>query len=139
MRVPKDRLEPRYAAVYAAHLQDELRHVQIDRHLIERFYGRRSMIVRRMTARLFRTIVRRLLLTPLNSTMSVVERLVSEYTLVGPLLPRIRRELRALETDEGYHDMMYSRGSTPITFALFDRFEEFHQMRHVLRAYRPNQ
>jgi hypothetical protein len=32
---------------------------------------------------------------------------------------------------------MYSRRTTPLTFALFDEFPEFHQMRCVLRAYKP--
>jgi hypothetical protein len=32
---------------------------------------------------------------------------------------------------------MYSRESTPITFALFDRFEEMHAMQTVLRSYQP--
>lgn len=137
MRVPADRIEPRYAAAYAAHIQDEVRHVQIDCHLIERFHGRRSVVMRRMTARLFRTIVRWLLVTPVRSSARVVERLTFEYPDLRPLLPRILRELRGLDGNDEYHQMMYSRRTTPITFSLFDRFEEFHQMRHVLHAYRP--
>jgi hypothetical protein len=32
---------------------------------------------------------------------------------------------------------MYSRHTTPITFALFDRFEEFRSLGRVLRGYQP--
>jgi hypothetical protein len=137
MRMPVRRIEPRYAAAFAAHIQDEVRHVQVDRHLIERFYGERSLAVRRITARLFRAITGSLLLTPVSSTARVVELLAAEYPELAPLRSRIARELRGLEGNDEYHEMMYSRRSTPVTFSLFDRFEEFHQMQHVLRSYRP--
>lgn len=137
MRMPADRIESRYAAAFAAHIHDEVRHVQVDRHLIDRFYSGRSAVTRRITARLFRTILRSLLLTPVNSTARVVDVLASEHPDLTPLVPRIRAELRGLETSDDYHQMMYSRRTTPIAFGLFDEFAEFHQMRHVLRAYEP--
>ncbi|HSC28758.1 MAG TPA: diiron oxygenase [Vicinamibacterales bacterium] len=137
MRMPADRIEPRYAGAFREHLVDETRHVQVDRHLIERFYAKRPAPVRRMTARLFRAITRGFLLAPAHSTSQVIAILAREYPELVPLLPRIRRELRALEENDDYHRMMYSRRTTPVTFGLFDRFEEFRQMRHVLRSYRP--
>lgn len=137
MRLPEEQIEPRYRAAFASHIHDEVRHVQIDRHLIERFYAPRSATIRRITARAFRGIVGSLLLRPLRSTMQVVEVLTSECAELRPLLPRIRRELRALDGSLAYHEMMYSRQTTPVTFRLFDEFEEFHQMRHVLRSYQP--
>jgi len=137
MRMPADRIEPRFAAVFAAHLRDEIRHLQIDRHLIERFYAARPRIVRRFTARLFRALTRVFLLVPAHSTRRVVALLLRELPELAPLAPRIRRELGALAQNDEYHHMMYSRQATPVTFSLFDRFEEFHQMRHVLRSYRP--
>jgi uncharacterized protein (DUF2267 family) len=137
MRVAAERIEPRYAAAYAAHLPDEIRHVQIDRYLIERFYDSRSAMIRATTARLFKAVMARFLLTPVDSTARVISTLAAEFFELRPLVPRMRRELRELEKDDEYHEMMYSRRTTPNTFALFDRFEEFHQMRHVLRAYQP--
>ena len=138
MRVDADRIEPRYAAVYAAHLHDEARHVQIDRHLIERFYRPRSSVVRHVTARLLRAFVSQLLLTPGRSTAASIRQLVKEFP-----------ELRAAGASDAcvswtpspratsITEMMYSRSPTPVTFDLFDRFEEFHQMQHVLRAVSP--
>ena len=136
--MPADKIEPRYAQAYAAHVQDEVRHLQIDRHLIERFYAPRSMAIRRLTARLFRIVVSGLLLKPVKSAVRVVQQLASEFPDLKPHVPRIVAELRALDCCDGYHAMMYSRQTTPITFSLFDRFPEFHQMQHVLRAYRPS-
>lgn len=137
LRLPADRLEPRYAAAYREHLRDEVRHVQIDCHLIERFYATRSMAVRRFSAAIFRRLIGGVFLRPMRSTVRVAGVLAAEYPELAPLLPRIRRELAALAEDDAYHRMMYSREGTPITFAWFDRFEEFRSLGRVLRAYDP--
>ena len=137
MRVSPEMMEPRYATAYGAHLPDEARHVQIDRHLIDYFYRPRSIAVRQASALLFRMIVGTLLVTPVHSTGRVVRVLAAEYPELAPLVPQMLRQLRELGSSVGYHEMMYSRRSTPVTFALFDEFPEFHQMRAVLRAYEP--
>ncbi len=137
MRVSPQAMEPRYAAAYGAHLPDEARHVQIDRHLIDRFYRSRGIAVRQATALLFRLIVGTLLMTPVHSTARVVRLLAAEYPELAPLVPRMLQELSGLEDSVEYHEMMYSRRTTPVTFALFDEFPEFHQMRAVLRGYDP--
>ena len=137
LRAPADRMEPHYAAAYREHLRDEVRHVQIDCHLIERYYATRSKAVRQITAALFRAIVGPVFLRPLGSTVRVVRALVAEYPELAPLLPRILEELRGLTADEGYQRMMYSRETTPITFEWLDRFEEFRSMGRVLSAYVP--
>lgn len=137
MRVSPEVMEPRYAAAYGAHLPDEARHVQIDRHLIDHFYRPRSLAVRQASALLFRIIVGTLLVTPVYSTGRVVRVLAAEYPELAPLVPRMLQGLKELRGSVEYHEMMYSRRSTPVTFALFDEFPEFHQMRAVLRAYQP--
>ena len=136
LRVPADRMEPAYAAAYRAHVRDEVRHVQIDRELIERFHAPQSMLMRRATAAMFRSVVSRFFLTPAGSTRRVIRALVAEHPRLEVLLPRIWTELAAVVEDPEYHDMMYSRRTTPITFALFDRFPEFHVMATTLMAYR---
>ena len=136
LRVPADRMEPSYAAAYRAHVRDEVRHVQIDRELIERFHAPQPMLMRRATAAMFRSVVSRFFLTPAGSTRRVIRALVAEHPRLEVLLPRIWTELAAVVEDPEYHDMMYSRRTTPITFALFDRFPEFHVMATTLMAYR---
>jgi hypothetical protein len=137
MRIPARTIEPRYASAYAAHLTDEARHVQIDRHLIEHYYRHRSAVVRRITARLFTTIVRSLLVTPVHSTSRVVRILVREFPELASLEPTILFELGTLGSSLEYHQMMYSRAATPVTFALFDACPEFHGISNVLLAYAP--
>jgi para-aminobenzoate N-oxygenase AurF len=138
MRVPVESIEPRYLAAYAAHLPDEARHVQIDRHLIEWYYRRRGAMVRRTSAHLFDMIVRALLVAPVHSTGRVVRVLADEYPELKPLVRQMLSQLDALQRSTEYHEMMYSRRATPVTFGLFDECPEFHAMCKVLLAYTPN-
>jgi hypothetical protein len=137
LRMPAHALEPRYAAVYGEHLRDEVRHVQIDCHLIERFHATQSRTARRVTAGVFRYVLSHLFLRPVRSSVRIVDMLASEYRQLEPMVPQMVRELRDLANNDDYQRMMYSRQTTPITFAQFDAHPEFHSMSRVLRAYAP--
>jgi hypothetical protein len=137
MRMPAAQIEPRYLAVYRAHLKHEVRHVQLDWHLIERFYERRSPALRRFNARLVRWSLASFFLPPTRSAVRVVHRLVAECPELRPLCRVMESQLAKVGDAPAYQAMMYSRDSTPITFALFDRFPEMHAVRTVLRSYEP--
>ena len=137
MRMAADRIEPRYAAAYREHLRDEARHVQIDCHLLDRYYAGRPLAVRRATAWALRRLLGTVFLRPTRSTLRVVDVLTMEHPELRSLRPRLVREVRALSSNGDYHRMMYSRETTPVTFAWFDRFAELHSMRRVLPAYEP--
>jgi hypothetical protein len=137
LRLSADTIEPRYAAVYREHLRDEVRHVQLDARLIAHVTARQSPAARRTTAAILRWAVRHFFLRPARSAVRLVQILAAEFPELGPLVPRIRRELRAVADDDRYHAMMYSRATTPISFGLFDAHPELHAMRTVLRAYTP--
>jgi hypothetical protein len=135
--MPAASIEPRYAAVYREHLRDEVRHVQVDCHLIERFHARQSRAARRLTATVFRWVLDHFFLRPALSTVRVIETLAVEYRELQPLVPQMVGELKALGSDRAYQEMMYSRMATPLTFEMFDAFSEFHVMRRVLHSYTP--
>jgi hypothetical protein len=135
MRVPAEQIEPRYLAIYRTHLSHEVRHVQIDWHLIEQFYANRSAALRRFNAMLFRVAIQRFFLLPNRSATRVVERLLTEHPELTPMRAAMRQQLDQVGREPAYHEMMYSRESTPITFSLFDRFPEFHAMSRVLHSY----
>jgi hypothetical protein len=137
MRLPAEHIEPRYLAVYRAHLAHEVQHVQIDWHLIERFYAPRSALVRRVNASLFRSAIRHFFLPPTRSAVCVINRLIVEQPELQPLARTMTQQLHKVGSDPAYHAMMYSRESTPITFSLFDRFPEFRPMCRVLKSYQP--
>jgi hypothetical protein len=137
LKVPADTIEPRYAAVYREHLRDEVRHVRLDCHLIAHVRASQAPAARRATAAVLRWVVRHFFLQPARSATRLVQILAAEYPELQPLVPAMRRELRGLVDDEAYNEMMYSRATTPITFAMFDAYPELHAMRAVLRTYRP--
>ncbi len=137
MRLPVEQIEPRYVAIYRAHLAHEVRHVQIDWYLIERYYAGRSATLRKFNAEMFRWAIKRFFLSPTRTAVSVVGRLVAEHPELGAFRSVIKQQLDGVGRDPGYHQMMYSRESTPITFSLFDQFAEFHAMSGVLHSYHP--
>ena len=135
--LPKGALEPHWAAAHRAHWEDEVRHVQVDVHLIERFHAGTPGWRRRANAALVAVGIRRFLLAPSRSGARVVARLVAEFPDLRPRAAEMVRELRRLDGSAEYQAMMYSRQATPLTFALFDAFPEFRRMGRVLAGYRP--
>ncbi len=129
-------MDPCYRAVYQHHLRDEVRHVELDHHLIERFYAPQPLYWRRWNARILRSLIGRYFLPPIRSAVRVVRRWVEQCPELAPRLPEFEQQLRWVGQNPKYVEMMYSRASTPQTFALFDRFEEMHGMQRVLASYR---
>lgn len=133
---PTGQLEPSWAAAYHSHLEDEVRHVQVDWRLIEAFHaGARWR--RRFNAALVTTGIARFLLAPSRSGARVVAQLVAEFPELRPHASEMVRDLRRLDGSADYQAMMYSRETTPLTFALFDRFPEFRQVGRALTWYAP--
>ncbi|MEX0718130.1 MAG: diiron oxygenase [Planctomycetaceae bacterium] len=137
LRLGPDVLEPQYRAIYRRHLEDEVRHVQLDRELIARHYALQPRYRRWLNARLLGVLIGRFFLPPTRSAVRVIERLVFEYPELGRKQREMNRRLRALGDDPDYCEMMYSRRTTPLAFSLFDSFAEMHHLQRVLRSYRP--
>lgn len=135
LKMDEQQIEPHYLWVYHQHLKDEIRHVQIDWHLIDLYYSGRSAPLRWCNAKLLQTAIASFLLPPNRSAIRVVRRLVVECPELAEVLPEMERQLKALSSDAAYHQMMYSRETTPITFRLFDRFPEMHRMQNTLLSY----
>ena len=133
-----DEIEPRYRLIYREHLKDESRHVQLDWHLIERFYAERSRAVRAYNAKLFGRMIAKFFLPPTRAAARVIGCLVNQFPELNSLSSELIRQLKQVGNDPEYHEMMYSRRTTPITFQLLDQFEEMHALRHVLHSYTPN-
>jgi hypothetical protein len=130
-------LEPHWAAAYRAHAIDEVRHVQIDLHLVDHFHLPRSARARRANAGVVRLVLRNLLVAPRGYAQRVLPQLVREFPEARGADRELEAELRSLGASTAYQAMMYSRESTPFTFAAFDRNPEFHGASEFLRAYDP--
>ncbi len=132
-------LEPRFGEAYRLHVEDEVRHVQIDWYVIEHLRAAQSPRVRRLNARIVRFLVKTFFLAPRRLAVKVAKELVREFPSLRPSLSRMQRELKGLGSDLEYQHMMYSRRSHPISFHLFDCYPEFEAMRHVLFSYQPGE
>ncbi|HTW57544.1 MAG TPA: diiron oxygenase [Terriglobales bacterium] len=119
-----DEIEPHFAAAYLAHVRDEIRHVQIDWHLLDSLWPSLRGWRRRMNIELFRLVIARLLFKTEHASMSVVEELVRERPRLRLLLPQLRTQLREVSQDREFRSMMLSARSTPIVFHLLDLFPE---------------
>src|SRR5262249_986023 len=134
--LPPGRLEPHWAPAYHAHPEDEVRHRPGERRPIQTFHaGARWR--RRLNAALVTTGIARFLLAPSRSGARVVAQLVAEFPELRPHARTMVRELRRLDRSPAYQALMYSRETTPLTFALFDRFPEFRRVSRVLTSYQP--
>ncbi len=136
-RLPADAIEPHYRAVYAAHAADEARHVRVDVHFLDRFHRPASRWRRAANAAVFRLLVRRFFLVPSRGALRVVDLLTREFPELRPWRRRLAGELKDLPRDPAYQRVLYSRESTPLTFAGFDAYPEFQSIRGILTAYRP--
>lgn len=130
-------IDPLYARVYAAHSEDEERHVTVDLCLLERLHTRRSALVRSANAQMFRLLLRSFLLGPGAAAHRIVALLMERHPELRPVQPDFCESLRRLRTDPRYHAMMYDRDKVPRAFARFDALEEMHDLRHVVLSYVP--
>lgn len=127
-------IDPAFARVYAAHVDDEIGHVATDIELIALLH--RGTVTRWIAAILFRVIVTTCFIGPGRGARVVVDALLERHPELRPLRRRIFGELRALRDDVRYHAMLYDRQKVPATFVLFDQFKEMQFAARPLRAYR---
>lgn len=128
-------VDPTFARVYAAHVDDERGHVATDIELIALLH--RGLATRWVAALLFRSIVSACFIGPGRGARVVIDALLDRHPELRPLRRRMVAELRALRGDVRYHAMLYDREKVPSTFALFDRYREMRFAARPLLAYQP--
>jgi hypothetical protein len=127
-------IEPQFLATYRAHAEDEVRHVQLDWHLLEQFYQGQAKWRRRLNAWLLEAALVGLLLKPKRTNVRLVELLIAEFPELRPLRQQLIQAVHSLIDNPGYRQMMYSPEATPISRALFDLLPEFASLRRRLFA-----
>ena len=128
-------LESTFVATHRIHLADEVGHVRRDKELLERLWPDRSNLWRNANARIFSAILHEYFNVPKRGGWRVVLELVREFPELKRLLPQIRRELGALETNQEFLRILYTREMVPHTFELFDQWPEFRFLERVLPGY----
>jgi hypothetical protein len=134
---PDAPLCPLYTEVHRFHMLDEVRHVQIDHHLIRVFYDRCGPLLRSLNYKLLaRTL--RAYTRPRRTNMRIVEELVRRAPRLSPRLGDMKAQLRGLAACRDWQEITYSRKNAPQTFALFDEYPEMHALAgSVLFCYEP--
>jgi hypothetical protein len=133
---PDRPLDPLYTDVHRHHMLDEVRHVQIDHHLVKHFYDRCGPWLRALNVKL---IARTLgaYARPRRTNIRIVEELARRHPRLAPLLPAMKEQIKALAWGGGWQQVTYSRKNAPQTFALFDEYPEMHALKSVLLCYEP--
>ncbi|MEM9418746.1 MAG: diiron oxygenase [Planctomycetota bacterium] len=116
------------------HLRDETRHVQLDWHLIDRFYATQTTPMRHMNARLFSAVLERFLLPPVRGAVQVLDWWVANRPHLAERRDTMKRELAGVGEDPEYRAMMYSRRTTPVLFALLNRHPEMRALAQRLEG-----
>jgi hypothetical protein len=127
-----DTVEPNFAAAYAAHLEDEVRHVQVDWHLLKQCYLSRPRWLRRINARLLEWFVAGLCLKPRRANVRLVELLTAEFPELSAKRLLLVRAVRDLLHSDGYREMMYSADSTPIAVSLLKTCPELRRLHRII-------
>ncbi|HEU4386997.1 MAG TPA: diiron oxygenase [Blastocatellia bacterium] len=125
-------IEPQFLEAYLAHAEDEVRHVQIDWHLLERFYQRRPAWQRKWNARLLEGLLAGLFLKPRRANIRLVDLLIAEFPDLRPMRRRLVQAAYELAGNVGYRHMMYSPEATPISYMLFAASAEFARLQRRL-------
>lgn len=128
-QLDRNLLEPAFVAAYQAHLEDEVRHVQLDWHLLERFYASRPRWLRRLNARLLEAFVVGLFLRPRRANVRLIDLLIERFPELAARRGELVRATRSLAGNAGYRRMMYSPEATPIAGALFESLPELARLR----------
>lgn len=134
---PDAPLDPLYTEVHRFHMLDEVRHVQIDHHLVKVFYDRCGSLLRGVNVRLLaRTLSA--YTRPKRTNMRIVEELARCHPRLAPRVEDMKTQLRALASCSAWQEITYSRKNAPQTFALFDEYPEMHALAGaVLFCYEP--
>jgi hypothetical protein len=129
-------LEPTFAAVHAEHLKDEVRHLQIDGMLIDLCLGGSGRGRRTFNATLFKTMLAAITRpTRAGSGVKVIRELVRQMPELSWREGEMIDAVLALKNDRGYQVSLFNRKAMPLTFGVFDRTQELHDLGNAMMGY----
>jgi hypothetical protein len=133
-RAPDKPLDPLHEAVHRYHALDEVRHVQIDQHLVAQLYDGAPSVVRYANA-CFMSVFLKGYTTPKRSQMRVVAELCRKRPHLAPHEARLRREILDPRNLRAMHLALYGRKALPKTFEMFDERREMAIVTRALPGY----
>jgi len=128
-------IDPAFQELHRKHLADEVNHVRWDLKLVERLWLPMPKWKRRVHAKLLGLMMGEFFTAPKRAGKNVLQALIDEFPELATLGPQLHRELQELAGSRDYHASLYSRGTTPRAFSLFDELPEFDDIGRSLLAY----
>jgi hypothetical protein len=129
---PDKPLDPLYYEIHKLHMLDEVRHVQIDHHLVKLFYETQGAIGRKINVKVISKMLQAYA-RPKRTSIRVAEGLVEAHPELKPKLETICAQLRALP----WSAITYTPKNVPQTYALFEEYPELRHISANLLAYEP--
>jgi hypothetical protein len=123
-RSAPDSIDALHAEVHAFHFRDEVRHCQIDQHLLDALYDPQPTWKRKLCGMTFVHALRAFVF-PSRTTHRILDVLGSEHSrLRERIIPRLLAELPEIGRDVRFHRRLFSRGSLPRTLRLLSQYPE---------------
>ena len=128
------RIDPLHTQVHRFHFLDEVRHYQLDQHLLTWLYDHQPRWKRTLSAFMFRQFMRAYVAARRSATRIAGE-LGREFPeLRARLLPQMLRELQGVAHDPVYHQKNFSPAAQPRTLALLAEYPEHDALWQLLPA-----
>ena len=117
-------LNPDYLMLHRLHLQDEKRHVSIDRMMLLSLLEQLPASNHKLNALLFREAFRNIL-TPRRSTVRVIQQLLREEPGLATLERKMIHDISTLPLHLAFPANLVKRESLPVLYELCDRYPEY--------------
>lgn len=125
-----------HAQVHAFHFRDEVRHYQLDQHLLTWLYDPQAGWKKALSAFMFRQVMRSFV-GARRTAGRILAQLGAEYPeLRFQVLPRMSAELRHVADNARYQEKHFSPSAQPRTLALLAEYPEHERLWVLLPAAR---
>lgn len=118
------RLDPTFVMLHEYHFKDELRHYQLDQHLLAWIYDPQPGWKKTLGARMFGALMRGYV-NPSRTSLRILEVMGREFPrLDAEVIPRLKLEIKDIGQSLEFHRMAFSREAVPKTMDLFAEYPE---------------
>jgi len=125
-----------HAQVHGFHFRDEVRHYQLDQHLLTWLYDPQASWKKALSAFMFRQVMRSFV-GARRTAQRILRQLAAEYpALRARLLPHLLTELRHVADNPRYQLKHFSAAAQPRTLALLAEYPEHEALWALLPAAR---
>ena len=130
-----EELDPLYREVHRAHAQEEVRHVQIDHHLVEIFWDGAPGWKQKLNHHVFYWIMKGFA-RPERTVRRMLSLLEERHPRLAEHRETLVGEALAVAADPVWQRASYSRAAQPLTFQIFDRYPDFQLLESIFPQYR---